>query len=262
MRKFVDTLRLNFRSEPAAKNSNIIEVLRLGQPVSVLEGAGGDYVKITVETNGSHREGFVSEKYLRDPLSEGREALVQQVISEWERFNFGLGREHRDPYFKFIGEMWRRIGLNLDGKDRDVPWSAAAISFMVHNAGEAFPGTRYPKFRFAAAHSRYVHDSIKKRHARDENTPFWGFDLHERRPKIGDIVCRGRAGSDVDFEHATNHDSFKSHCDIIVRIKEETVVAIGGNVSHSVKRTEYDKTPDGFLDDTKNVYAILVNLHD
>ncbi|MCP5242925.1 MAG: DUF2272 domain-containing protein [Burkholderiales bacterium] len=86
--------------------------------------------------------------------------------------------------------------------------------------------------------------------------------MHERRPQIGDIVCRGRAGSNVDFDHASKHDSFKSHCDIIVRIKEETVVAIGGNVSHSVKRTEYDKTPSGFLDDTKNVYAILVNLHD
>ena len=133
---------------------------------------------------------------------------------------------------------------------------------MVRNAGKALPNSKYLQFRFAAAHARYVHDSIKKRLENDENTPFWGFDLHERQPQIGDIVCRGRANSSVDFEYAAKHHRFKSHCDIIVRIKEEAVVAIGGNVSHSIKRTEYDKTPDGFLDDTKNVYALLVNLHD
>lgn len=262
MRKYVDTLRLNFRSEPLVNNANIIEVLHLGQSVNVLDNTSGDYVKVTVANKGDQQVGYVSEKFLRDPVSEGREVLVNQAITEWKRFNFGLGREHQDPYFNYVGEMWRRIGHSLDGKDRDVPWSAAAISFMVHNAGKALAGTKYPNFRFAASHSRYVHDSIKKRHAEDEDTPFWGFDLHERQPKIGDIVCRGRARSNVDFEHAAKHDSFKSHCDIIVRIKEETVVAIGGNVSHSVKRTEYDKTPDGFLDDTKEVYAILVNLHD
>ncbi len=157
--------------------------------------------------------------------------------------------------------MWQAIGIDLDGEDRDVPWSAAAISFMVRNAGKALSGSKYPKFRFAAAHSRYVHDSIKKRQTNDPNAPFCGFDLHEQRPQIGDIVCRGRAGSDIDFEHASRHNSFKSHCDIIVSIKDETVVALGGNVSQSVKRTEYDLTPEGFLDDTKNVYAILVNQH-
>ncbi len=262
MNKFVDTSRLNFRSEPVVNNSNIIAVLHLGQSVSVLDNAGGDYLKVSVEIDSEHREGFVSEKYLREPESDGREALVHQAISEWKRFNFGLGREHHDPYFKFVGEMWRQINFDLDGKDRDVPWSAAGISFMVHNAGKAMAGAKYSKFRFAAAHSRYVYDSIRKRRSNDVNTPFWGFGLHERRPKIGDIVCRGRAGSNVDFEYAAQHDSFKSHCDIIVRIKEEVVVTIGANVSHSVKRTEYDRTPTGFLDDTKNVYALLVNLHD
>lgn len=260
MHKFVDTLRLNFRSEPLINNANIMGALHLGQPVQVLSDASDGFVKVTTVVGNHSKEGYVSERFLREPVSEGREALIHQAFSEWKRFNFG--REHQDPYFKFVGEMWHRINLNLDGKDRDVPWSAAAISFMVHNAGEATSGTKYSKFRFAAAHSRYVHDSIKKRQLEDEDSPFWGFDLHERRPQIGDIVCRGRAGSNVDFGHAAQHDSFKSHCDIIVRVKEETVVGIGGNVSHSVKRTEYDRTPDGFLDDTKSVYAILVNLHD
>lgn len=215
MQKYVDTLRLNFRSEPIVNNTNIIEVLRLGQPINKLDNAERDYIKVSVKTDDGLKEGYVSEKYLREPVSLGREALIHQVFVEWERFNFGLGREHHDPYFKFVDEMWKRIGLDLDGKDSDVPWSAAAISFMVHNAGEALSGTKYSQFRFAAAHARYVHNSIKKRQENDKNTPFWGFELHERQPQIGDIVCRGRAGSNVDFQHATIHDSFKSHCDII-----------------------------------------------
>jgi len=262
MQKYVDTLRLNFRSEPIVNNTNIIEVLRLGQSINKLDNAEGNYIKVSVKTDDGLKEGYVSEKYLREPLSLGREALIHQVFVEWERFNFGLGREHHSPYDKYVGEMWKQIDFDLDGTDRDIPWSAAAISFMVRNAGKALPETKYSQFHFAAAHARYVHDSIKKRQGNDENTPFWGFELHERQPQIGDIVCRGRAGSYVDFQYAAKHHRFKSHCDIIVRVKEEAVVAIGGNVRHSVKRTEYDRTPDGFLDDSKNVYAILVNLHD
>ncbi|MCP5242924.1 MAG: DUF2272 domain-containing protein [Burkholderiales bacterium] len=126
-----------------------------------MKKASENYVKVTAIIGGVDKEGFVSEKYLRDPVSDGREALIHQVIHEWKRFNFGLGREHEDPYFEYIGEMWRRINLDLDGKDRDVPWSAAAISYMVHNAGQTLLTTKYSKFHFAAAHSRYVHDSIK-----------------------------------------------------------------------------------------------------
>ena len=262
MKKFVSVVSfLNFRSSPVVNNSNIIATLHLGQQVKVLSDADGEFVKISVKLDGNQKDGFVSGRFLRDPVSKEREALIHQAIQEWERFNFGLGKEHRKPYFRFVGEMWKGIGMSLDGKDRGVPWSAAAISYMVRNAGKALGDSKYSKFKFAAADSRYVHNSIKKRQAGDTNTPFWGFDLHERRPELGDIVCRSRAGSNVDFEHAARHNSFKSHADIIVRITEETVTAIGGNVSHSVRRTEYDLTPNGFLDDTKNVYALLVNRH-
>ena len=71
----------------------------------------------------------MSEKYLRKPVSLGREALIHQVFVEWERFNFGLGREHHDPYFKFVGEMWKQISFELDGTDRDIRWFATEIFY-------------------------------------------------------------------------------------------------------------------------------------
>ena len=45
-----------------------------------------------------------------------------------------------------------------------------------------------------------------------------------------------------------------------MRITPDEVFAIGGNVSHSVSITRYDKTQAGFLADTGNVFAYhLVN---
>jgi hypothetical protein len=152
--------------------------------------------------------------------------------------------------------MWQAIGMDLDGRDRDVPWSAAAISFMVRNAGETFP--RYRRFRFAAAHARYIHSSIVKRQAGDGDTPFWGQRLHELRPQLGDMVCCWRE-TERDYDDAVVSEHFKSHCDIIVRITSDHVFAIGGNVGHSVNITRYDKTESGFLADTRNVFAHLVN---
>lgn len=266
MRKFVTATSLNFRSAPSIAN-NIIDALHLGYPVEVLEDADDQFVKVEVDIDGSTKEGFLSGRFLRDPVSAEREALVAAAVTEWKRFKFGLGKEHKKPYFKHVGEMWKSIGLDLDGQDRDQPWSAAAISFMVKKADAALAGSKYSSFMFAAAHSRYVHDSVIRRDRGDTSAPFWGFDLDEAKPQLGDIVCRSRAGSgadDIDF--ARRHDSFKSHCDIIVAIKSGFVVTIGGNVSHSVKTTNYNLTSGGFLDDeivgsSNEVYAILVNQH-
>ncbi|MCR9085988.1 MAG: DUF2272 domain-containing protein [Rhodobacteraceae bacterium] len=255
--KFVDVEALNFRSEPEVAPDNRIGVLHLCQPVSILDpDAAPGWVRISASVDGADREGFVSELHLRDPVSDGREVLLAATIAEWLRFEQGLGKEFQTPYSDFVGEMWQAIGMDLDGNDRDVPWSAACISFMVRNAAQTEPV--YGSFKFAAAHARYVHDSIKRRFEGDETSPFWGFRLHERRPQLGDMVCRWRI-SPTTFDDAAERDRFSSHCDIVVRVKNDSVLTLGGNVGHTVKITEYDKTPAGFLDDTKNVFAHLVN---
>ncbi len=82
MHKIVDASRLNFRSEPRVTSSNLIGTLHLGQRIDVQGEAGGDFLKATAEIDGSHEEGFVSERFLRDQVSEGREALIHQAITE------------------------------------------------------------------------------------------------------------------------------------------------------------------------------------
>ena len=257
MRMHVDAEALNLRSEPEISPETRLGILHLCQPVDVLgQAEAPGWVRLSAELDGRMREGVVSARFLRAPTADAREALIAQAIREWLRFEKGLGREFNDPFAGFVGEMWQAIGMSLDGRDRDVPWSAAAISFMVRNAGQTF--APYRNFRFAAAHARYIHDAIVKRRADDAGAPFWGFRLHERRPELGDMVCRWRE-TERDFDDAAVSDAFKSHCDIIVRITADEVFAIGGNVSHSVSITRYDKTPSGFLADSNNVFAHLVN---
>lgn len=257
MLKYVDVEALNFRSAPVVASDNRIGILHLCQLVDVLGDAEVEgWTRISAEVDGSPHEGFVADRFLRAPVSDAREELVGQAVLEWLRFQQGLGQEFDDPFAGFVGEMWQAIGLNLDGRDRDVPWSAAAISFMVRNAGKRF--SKYQGFRFAAAHARYIHDSIIRRQQDDMSSPFWGFRLHEKRPELGDMVCRWRE-TPRTFDDAVVSNAFKSHCDIIVRITPDEVLAIGGNVGQSVSVARYDKTPGGFLADTRGVFAHLVN---
>lgn len=257
MLMYVDAEALNLRSEPLIAPHTRLGILHLCQPVEVRGEAGAaGWLRVSAALDGQMQEGVASARFLRTPAADAREALIAQAIREWLRFEQGLGREFDDPFAGFVGEMWQAIGMALDGRDRDVPWSAAAISFMVRNAGATF--AQYRNFRFAAAHARYIHDAIVRRRADDAGAPFWGFRLHERRPELGDMVCRWRE-TERDFDDAAVSDTFKSHCDIIVRITADEVYAIGGNVGHSVSVTRYAKTPAGFLADSGNVFAHLVN---
>jgi hypothetical protein len=257
MRQYVDVEALNLRSSPKATSANRLAILHLGQPVDTLGPAEVDgWSEVSVEVDDETLRGFCSSRFLRDPVSTAREALLAAGIREWLRFEKGLGQESVEPFFRYVGEMWRAIGLDLDGRDADQPWSAAAMSFMVRQAAQQFPF--YKKFRFAAAHARYIHDAIVKREVGDPDTPFWGFRLHERRPQLGDLVCRWREVP-VDFDRAAKHDNFKSHCDVVVHIAADEILALGGNVSNSVSLTRYEKTGAGFLAATNNVFAHLVN---
>jgi len=259
---YVDVEALNFRSSPNSTSDNKIGSLFLTQKVNVLSDAADGWVRVEATLSGASKEGFVAKRFLRLPVTPHREALIASVNQQFMRFDRGLGKENTDPFFKFVGEMWKAIGVeNLDGTDRDVPWSAATISFMVRNADNA-----YRKFQFAASHSKYVHQAIQARLNSDKTVPFWGFRLNEMRPQIGDIVARDNPdfAPVVTFDVAARLDSYRSHSDIVVAIDSanQRLLAIGGNVSDSVGISVYDLAPGDFLADTKHTFALLRNRTD
>jgi hypothetical protein len=247
----VASTTLNLRSEPGVKPGTVIATLGWSQPVDVLADAvvpGWKQVKAGV--NGAAAVGFASGKLLRAPLSPKKEALIAEAVAQWIRFDRGKGKESVAPYAGFVGEMWQALGTDLDGNDVGVPWSAAFISFVVRRAG-------YAGFRFAAAHARYVNDSIVKRET-GQASPFWGFRLQEHKPQLGDMVCRWR-GKKITYEDAARRDGFTSHCDIVVGVGDDHMATIGGNVANSVSVTRYRLDANGNLDSSNNVFAVLRN---
>jgi hypothetical protein len=251
--KHVQSDALNLRSEPQIRDDNIIAVLMKGQSVDTLGAADTPgWLKVEASVNGGRRGGFVSARLLRDPASAAKERLISAAVTEWVRFDRGTGQEHLAPFHAFVGEMWRAIGQDLDGRDRDQPWSAAFISFIVRKAGP-----EYSDFRFAAAHSRYIHDSITKRDA-GTVAPFWGFRLNEHKVGLGDLVCQWRT-SKRTFDDAGSSDAFFSHCDVVVEVAPGSVRALGGNNGHTVGFKTYATNADGFLKAENKVFAVLRN---
>jgi hypothetical protein len=251
--KHVRSDALNLRQEPKVQEGNVVAVLVKGQAVTVIGPSGTQgWVEVEALVDSAPRGGFVAAHLLRDPATAAKERLMSAAVAEWVRFDRGLGQEHIDPFFKFVGEMWQAIGENLDGRDRDQPWSAAFISWIVRRAGD-----EYGEFKFSASHSRYIHDSIKKREA-GASSPFWGFRLHEHRVGLGDLVCQWRV-SKRTFDDARSSDSFFSHCDVVVEVTPGSVRTLGGNVVHTVGFKTYAVNADGFLKAENKVFAVLRN---
>jgi hypothetical protein len=262
LKRHVNLKALNLRSTPSATSSaNVLRTLVLSQSVEIIGDEQHGWWP--VELPGGSERGFVKARIddengigtpsLRLSATPAREALVTEAIRQWERFKFGQGKETVDPFFKLIGEMWAAIKLPHDGRD-DIPWSAAAISFMVRQAAANHAG--YKKFKSAASHSKYIHAAITE--VGQADAPFHGFRLFEHKPQLGDLVARSREDV-ITFERAAGSDAFKSHTDIIVAVHADAVYAIGGNVSHSVSVTRYPKTDSGQLSDAGGVFALLVN---
>jgi hypothetical protein len=132
--KHVHSDALNLRREPQVKDGNIIAELVKGQALSVLGPADTPgWLNVEATIGGTRRQGFVSERLLRDPVSDAKERLISAAVAEWVRFDKGTGQEHLAPYHTFVGAMWNAIGQTLDGRDRDQPWSAAFISWIVRS---------------------------------------------------------------------------------------------------------------------------------
>jgi len=242
----------NVRSS-ASFGNNVVGTLRQGDPVESTGPQVGDrWIPCTAKIDGKSQAVFVSKNVLRERFTDSREKLIRENVAQWFRFDRGRGKEHRSPYYRFVGEFWQSLNLNYNGKDRDIPWSAAYISFCVRTAGG------YSGFKYASAHAKYVNQAIRRK-LDGVTGPFWGYRLSERRPQPGDIVCRGRTSRRITYDYAATHDEFKSHCDVVVRVAKDHVVTIGGNVSHSVHKTTYPLNSAGYLSGESNLFSLMKN---
>jgi hypothetical protein len=258
---YVKTDGLNLRQAP---DGEIIRELTLHDPLEVTGNAVDNWLPVRAGSDS----GFVFGSYVRQPVAPEIEVLLRNSVDQWIRFEKGKANEENSPYYTYVGEMWNFIGLNYDGRSKypsgeEVPWSAAFISFVVGKSGK-----KYSDFKFDASHSTFVHDAIQARILDRTNRPFWGYRISERKPELGDIVARNRAGNSYSFDYAENHSSYKSHSDIVVEVGDHMIRVMGGNVGDTVSISsisgsdnlqEYDLDGDGCIKPGQKVIAILKN---
>ncbi len=255
--RLVSTEGLRLRKAP---NGAIVRGLTIGERVVDLGAAGEDgWRKVKV----GDEEGVVFGKYLREPGRPEVEALLRATLDEWLRFDKGLASESADPHYKYVREMWAAIGEPYDGRSRDaegrqVPWSAAFISWVVRRAGPAYAG-----FQFAASHSVFVNNAIKARLTKRLDKPFWGYRITEMKPELGDIIQRNRDKGRFTYSYAENHSQYISHSDIVVEVTPDVVRVVGGNVNDTVTLKgdvqEYELDANGFIRPDLGVIALLKN---
>ena len=241
-------------------NGKVLRDLTLGESVEDLgPDTSAGWRKIKVQDIS----GVAFNKYLRTPLHSNIEALLRAALDEWLFFGKGTSNEKSEMHYKRVGEMWNALGEQYDGRSKysdgkDVPWSAAFISWVVRNAG-----TPYANFKFSSSHSVFVNNAIKAQVTGRRDKPFWGYPITEAKVELGDIVQRNRGDGAYSFSYAENHSQYESHSDIVVEVTSSVARVLGGNVSDSVtlqgSKQEYELDERGHIKPNQNVIAILKN---
>jgi hypothetical protein len=206
------------------------------------------------------------------PLAPASGGFVDRRLSiaknEWDFF----GRQTYDPnghalqighkegeegYYQRVGQYWvEGTGTHgVDGRDHDMPWSAAFISWNMRNAGA------HDRFRYSTLRSTYIYQSIRDRANGRQEAGYWCWRLNELRPSPGDLVCWARQ-SGVDYDHQAN-STYAGHCDVVVECASDKIFVIGGNVGDSVTKRPLKLNTDGFLPPTvqgaETVFALMQN---
>lgn len=190
--------------------------------------------------------GFLFKKF-SNKKSMFKSKLIDLAYAEWNFWNVPAKvKEGSKKTLSRLHEYYKK-GTNTDGSDSYVigtSWSANFISYLMRMAGA---GT---EFKYSPSHSTYITQSIKNRKENNAKK-FKGYKPNEVEIEPGDLVCYSRqSGVNYDTE-----GHYLSHCDLIVEVKENSAVGIGGNVSDSVSKSIY-KVKNKKIDSQK-VFVVI-----
>lgn len=157
-------------------------------------------------------------------------ALALAKVAETEYNTFRMMDENDPPLTARIKGYWKGIAT-FPGPG--TPWSAVFVSWCVRTAG-----AKASEFKFAAAHSIFVHAAIANR--KSDSGVFQCFDVTEVAPNVGDIIQNNRGGNTFDYAYAAGHTQYASHTAIVIEAGTDAdgpyCLTIGGNESDSIRR--------------------------
>ncbi|MBV8191223.1 MAG: DUF2272 domain-containing protein [Alphaproteobacteria bacterium] len=149
--------------------------------------------------------------------------------------------EGEEGFYERVGTYWQD-GTNthgIDGRNHDVPWSAAFISWVMRTAGAG------DRFRYSTQHSVYIFQGIRDFLQKRAAAGYWTVRLAAAAPQVGDLVCWAREDG-VDYDHQKG-GNYKGHADLVVEVMADSVTVVGGNVGDSVTKRPLRRDGAGFL---------------
>ena len=200
-------------------------------------------------------------------LTPYKKKMLKTANKEWARFGYTTrdkdnnwvkvgAKENDNGFWQRVGDYWKQaLNRNYTGRDRDVAWSSAFISWVMAKSGGLF-GIPFKK---ASAHATYIREYVKNRKEGKLNAPFVAYRINEKPAEVGDLVCYSREGSSDMYDRTSN---YKSHCDIVVATnrKKNEIEVIGGNVAQSVAKRVLSTDPQGKVNDPYSKwFAIIKN---
>jgi len=124
--------------------------------------------------------------------------LANQELARWgnrkiKETDPKVRRVLQDYWKTGTGTSYREDQLGDPAFQKDHPWSAAFISWIMKTAGA---GTA---FKYSTAHATYIRSAKDNRLANNDN-PFKAYRIGELTPQVGDLVCKSRSGSAATYE--------------------------------------------------------------
>lgn len=137
------------------------------------------------------------------------------------------------------------------------PWSAAFISYLMHQAGAT------PSFAAGQRHTIYAFAGKQNADSRNFDNPFWLCRVNDALPEPGDLIVKNRSvnGTMGTITYDTLTSSGSSHSDVVTEIDyaHNRLTVMGGNVGQTVNTSTYTLNADGTINTTAHpeVFAIL-----
>lgn len=161
------------------------------------------------------------------------DAVAARAEREWSYWwDRGQLREDDEEAIPLLTDYWMqakpgrsRSYAEILARNTSKPWSAAFISFVMQRAGAG------RHFHYADGHWNYIHQARWATYNTDDNELYWLHLIENHKPQKSDLICYSREESGLNFNNALENKFRFAHCDIVVRVGNDTIDVVGGNKS-------------------------------
>jgi len=189
----------------------------------------------------------IAEHNIIPPASQ--DGIVPRLLRQGAKEDDSLVADRIAEYWAILGgrggpqSTQNRLWAEYPAAGFAIPWSAVFVSWTMCEAG-----IQSKHFRRRSSHRDYIYDIIKN----GERRAFEARNIEDAKDIApGDIICADMHHRDQPYVANIQDTRLKTgratHCDIVVKVAENKLFAIGGNVVDGVTMTMTPMNEDGTL---------------